>query len=130
MIASERGRLRCSGTRAIFRCEARWSKQCMGCSMIVIQTPWTVRDADSVLALLVEARRTTLDIGAALALLPHADGSESDAPAEADVTAVLGLVHLRRQLLQLVLAKGRHAGIDFLRVDPAFHKLGFEIFAV
>ena len=57
--------------------------------MIIIQTPWTVRDADSVSAILAEARRTTLETGAGLALLPHADGPEHQAPAEADVTAVL-----------------------------------------
>jgi predicted amidohydrolase len=57
--------------------------------MIVVQAPWTARNADSMAAILGDARRTLIETAAPLAVLPHADGSEGDAPREADVMAVL-----------------------------------------
>ncbi|MSO97455.1 MAG: hypothetical protein EXR11_04440, partial [Rhodospirillaceae bacterium] len=58
--------------------------------MIVVQTPWTVKDEGTLSAVLGEARRTLVDTGPALAVLPHGDGSEHDAPAEQMVTGLLG----------------------------------------
>jgi predicted amidohydrolase len=58
--------------------------------MIVLQTAWTADDQGPLSAVLAEARRTLVTDGPALALLPHADGREQDAPPEAAVTALLG----------------------------------------
>ncbi len=58
--------------------------------MIIIQTPWTVKDESTLSAVLAEARRTIIGEGPLLALLPHADGREQDAAPEADIAALLG----------------------------------------
>jgi len=62
--------------------------------MILLQTPWTaatLNDPASAASLaMTQARRTMTEEGPALALLPHADGSEKDAVTESALTAALG----------------------------------------
>jgi predicted amidohydrolase len=59
--------------------------------MILLQTPWTITSlSGAAAAAVMQARRTMTEEGPALALLPHADGLEKDAPPESEVTAALG----------------------------------------
>jgi predicted amidohydrolase len=81
--------------------------------MIVVQTPWTVKDAGTLSAVLDEARRTLIDPGPALAVLPHADGREQDAPREPGVTAILGALAKEHDLYLAASAYVRDG------VDPA-----------
>lgn len=60
--------------------------------MIVVQAPWSVGESGQISAIIAEARRTILEGGPVLVLLPHADGREQDAPEESEVTAFLGRV--------------------------------------
>jgi predicted amidohydrolase len=58
--------------------------------MILLQTPWSASDLAAAAGAVIQARRTMVDDGPALALLPHADGSEHDAPHETALVAALG----------------------------------------
>ncbi|MCB2107063.1 MAG: hypothetical protein KDE14_05150 [Rhodobacteraceae bacterium] len=58
--------------------------------MILLQTPWMPTDTKAADAALAQARRTMVDDGTVLALLPHVDGGETSAAAESDVSAALG----------------------------------------
>lgn len=58
--------------------------------MIVVQTPWNLKDEGTLSAVLAEARRTLVETGPAISLLPHADGREQDAVPEAEIAAMLG----------------------------------------
>jgi predicted amidohydrolase len=60
--------------------------------MYLLQTPWAADSMDGVRATLAQAQRTTVSDAPALALLPHGDGSEKDAPAEQDLVAALAAV--------------------------------------
>ena len=57
--------------------------------MFLLQTPWTPTNLDAAEAALTQARQTTVAEGSAIAVLPHADGSEHEACAEIDVTNAL-----------------------------------------
>jgi predicted amidohydrolase len=89
--------------------------------MIVVQTPWTIKDEATVSAVLTEARRTLIEAGPALALLPHADGAEKDAAAEADVVAVLGRLAKEHNLYLCASAYVRATG------DAAPRTVGFLV---
>jgi len=60
--------------------------------MYLLQTPWTAASLDAVRSALGQTQKTTVGDGPQLAVLPHADGSEQDAPAEADLIAALASV--------------------------------------
>ncbi|MDX2224583.1 MAG: nitrilase-related carbon-nitrogen hydrolase [Rhodospirillaceae bacterium] len=87
--------------------------------MIVVQAPWTARDGSTVSAVLDEARRTLVDDGPALALLPHADGREQDAPAEAEATALLARLARDHALYLCASSYVRCAG------EPAPRTVGY-----
>lgn len=57
--------------------------------MFLLQTPWSATDVAGAQAALGQARRTSVEQGPALALLPHADGTEKDAVTEAAVVGAL-----------------------------------------
>ncbi len=57
--------------------------------MFLLQTPWTPKSLGDVEAALNQARQTSVEEGTAIAVLPHADGSEHEAHAEGDVTVAL-----------------------------------------
>ena len=57
--------------------------------MFLLQTPWSVGTLDGADAALRQAIRTKTKAGPHLALLPHGDGGEHEAPSEADVIAAL-----------------------------------------
>ncbi len=57
--------------------------------MFLLQTPWSVDTLEAADAAIQQADRTRVTTGPAFALLPHGDGSEHDAPPEADVVAAL-----------------------------------------
>jgi predicted amidohydrolase len=92
--------------------------------MIVVQAPWTLKDESTLSAVLAEARRTLIETGPALALLPHADGREQDAPLEADVAAMLGRLAKEHDLYICASSYVRRVGevtprtVGFL-LDPA-----------
>jgi len=87
--------------------------------MIVVQTPWTVKDEGALSAVLAEARRTLIDDGAAIALLPHADGREQDAAPEGEVTGLLTRLAKEHGLYICASAYVRCAG------DAAPRSVGF-----
>lgn len=89
--------------------------------MIVIQTPWSVRDADVLSSIIGDARQTLIGDAPVIVLLPHADGREADAPNEPDLITVLER-----------LAKGHDVflcGSSFVRCsgDPASRTVGYLI---
>ena len=92
--------------------------------MIVVQTPWTLKDEGALSALLAEARRTLIHDGPVIALLPHADGREQDAGLETAITAMLGRLGKEHDLYICASAYVRRSGevaartIGFL-ADPA-----------
>ncbi len=57
--------------------------------MFLLQTPWSVGTLDGADAALRQAIRAQTKAGPHLALLPHGDGGEHEAPSEADVIAAL-----------------------------------------
>lgn len=57
--------------------------------MFLLQTPWSPHDTAAAAAALTHARRTSIEAGPALALLPHGDGGEGGAPSESTVMAAL-----------------------------------------
>lgn len=92
--------------------------------MIVVQTAWTVKDEGTLSAVLAEARRTIIEEGPALALLPHADGREQDAVPEPEVASLLGRLAKEHDLYVCASAYVKAAGeaaprtVGFL-ADPA-----------
>lgn len=57
--------------------------------MFLLQTPWSPHDTVAAAAALTQARRTSIEAGPQLALLPQADGHEVHAPTETAVIAAL-----------------------------------------
>jgi predicted amidohydrolase len=57
--------------------------------MFLLQTPWTAGSLEAADAALAQASRTQVKSGPALALLPHADGSEHEARREDEVVGAL-----------------------------------------
>ncbi|MCB2108076.1 MAG: hypothetical protein KDE14_10265 [Rhodobacteraceae bacterium] len=89
--------------------------------MIVVQSPWSVKDAGTLSAILGEARRTVVETGPNLALLPHADGTEHDAPGEKDATAFLARLAKEHDLYL--------CGSSYVRCDgdPAPRTVGYLV---
>ena len=58
--------------------------------MFLLQTPWSPDALTDAEAALTQARKTSVAAETAIALLPHADGSEHEAYAETDVASALG----------------------------------------
>jgi predicted amidohydrolase len=89
--------------------------------MIVVQTPWTVKDEGTLSAVLAEARRTIVENGPVLALLPHADGREQDAAPESAVANLLGRLAKEHDLYICASAYVKTAA------DPAPRTIGFLV---
>lgn len=89
--------------------------------MIVVQTPWSARNPADLGAVLSEARRTLVAEGPVIAVLPHADGREQDAPAEAELLAALSQLAKQNDVFIGASSFVRCSG------DPAPRTVGYLI---
>lgn len=89
--------------------------------MIVVQTPWSARNPADLGAVLSEARRTLVAERPVIAVLPHADGREQDAPAEAELLAALSQLAKQNDVFIGASSFVRCSG------DPAPRTVGYLI---